>query len=120
VICVVEQSTDILPLERTGVFQGQYHALHGKISPLDNVGPEDLRIGALMERLAGGGVEEVILATGSDVEGEATAHYLSELVGVTHPEIAVTRLAQGLPAGGGLESADELTLMRAISGRRKV
>ena len=75
---------------------------------------------ALMERLAGGGVEEVILATGSDVEGEATAHYLSELVGVTHPEIAVTRLAQGLPAGGGLESADELTLMRAISGRRKV
>ena len=120
VICVVEQSTDILPLERTGVFQGQYHALHGKISPLDNVGPEDLRIGALMERLAVGGVEEVILATGSDVEGEATAHYLSELVGVTHPEIAVTRLAQGLPAGGGLESADELTLMRAISGRRKV
>ena len=119
-ICVVEQSTDILPLERTGAFHGLYHALHGRISPLDNVGPEDIRIGSLMERLATAGVEEVILATGSDVEGEATAHYLGDQIRRSHPGIVVSRLAQGLPAGGGLESADELTLMRALSGRRTV
>ncbi len=119
-ICVVEQTTDILPLERTGAFHGAYHVLHGRISPLDNIGPEDLRIGALVQRLAGGSVREVILATGSDVEGEATANYLSTLLSGGHPEVQVTRLAQGLPAGGGLESADELTLMRAISGRRSV
>jgi recombination protein RecR len=119
-ICVVEQTTDILPLERTGAFHGHYHVLHGRISPLDNIGPEELRIGALLQRFAGAGVREVILATGSDVEGEATANYLSTLLAGSHPEIQVTRLAQGLPAGGGLDSADELTLMRAISGRRNV
>lgn len=118
-LCVVEQSTDILPLERTGAFHGHYHVLHGRISPLDNVGPEDLRIGHLVQRMKEGDVREVILATGSDVEGEATANYLTTLLAGTHPETHVTRLAQGLPAGGGLDSADELTLLRAISGRRK-
>lgn len=119
-ICVVEQSTDILPLERTGAYHGNYHVLHGRISPLDNIGPEDLRIGQLSQRLEGGAVHELILATGSDVEGEATANYLSALVRNTHPGIRITRLAQGLPAGGGLDSADELTLFRALSGRRNM
>jgi recombination protein RecR len=119
-LCVVEQSTDILPLERTGAYHGHYHVLHGRISPLDNIGPEELRIGQLVQRLSGGTVREVILATGSDVEGEATANYLTSLLQGAHPEIHITRLAQGLPAGGGLDSADELTLFRALSGRRKV
>lgn len=119
-VCVVEQSTDILPLERTGVYHGQYHVLHGRISPLDNIGPEDLRIGELLNRLQHASVTEVILATGSDVEGEATSNYLATLLRGAHPGVHITRLAQGLPAGGGLESADELTLLRALSGRRNV
>ncbi len=119
-LCVVEQSTDILPLDRSGAYHGHYHVLHGRISPLDNIGPEELRIGELMGRLQGGGVKELILATGSDVEGEATANYLRSLLATTHPEVQLTRLAQGLPAGGGLDSADELTLFRALSGRRKM
>lgn len=118
-LCVVEQSTDILPLERTGAWPGHYHVLHGRISPLDNIGPEELRIGQLIQRLNGGAVREVVLATGSDVEGEATANYLTSLLTGTHPSVHITRLAQGLPAGGGLDSADELTLFRALSGRRK-
>ena len=118
-LCVVEQSTDILPLERTGAYHGHYHVLHGRISPLDNIGPEELRIGPLLQRVESGAVREVILATGSDVEGEATANYLTTLLHGISADIHVTRLAQGLPAGGGLESADELTLLRAISGRRK-
>jgi recombination protein RecR len=117
-LCVVEQSTDILPLERTGAYHGHYHALHGRISPLDNVGPDALRIGPLLRRVAQGSIREVILATGSDVEGEATAHYLSDALRRTQPTLVISRLAQGLPAGGGLESADELTLHRALSGRR--
>lgn len=119
-VCVVEQATDVLPLERTGAFRGQYHCLGGKISPLENVGPEDLRIDALFRRLAGGGFTEVILAVGSDVEGEATANYLAEMLRVRASGVSVTRLAQGLPAGGGLEHADELTLFRALSGRRSM
>lgn len=119
-LCVVEQSTDILPLERTGAYHGHYHVLHGRISPLDNIGPEELRIGQLIGRLHDGTVREVILATGSDVEGEATANYLISLLGGTRPDIHISRLAQGLPAGGGLDSADELTLFRALSGRRTV
>lgn len=115
-LCVVEQPTDILPLERSGAFRGHYHSLRGRISPLDNVGPEDLRIGALMDRLRNGDFTEVILALSSDVEGEATANYLAEIL-KEFPEIKVSRLAQGLPAGGGLDSADELTLMRALQGR---
>jgi recombination protein RecR len=115
VLCVVEQATDVLPLERSGAFKGRYHCLGGKLSPLDNVTPEDLRIGPLLKRIEQGTSTEVILALGSDVEGEATANYLASLLrGKCH----VTRIAQGLPAGGGLEHADALTLARALEGRR--
>ncbi len=117
-ICVVEQPTEILPLERTGGFRGLYHALGGRISPLDHVSPEDLRIDALIERIKVEAPTEIILALGSDVEGEATANYLAELLRAL--PVAVTRLAQGLPAGGGLEQADELTLSRALSGRTRL
>ena len=115
-LCVVEQPTDILPLERTGVFRGRYHALGGRLAPLDHVGPEDLTIERLLERVRDGHAREIILALGADVEGEATAQYLAGLLR-DFPEITVTRIAQGLPAGGGLESADELTLTRAMTGR---
>ena len=115
---MVEQATDVLPLERTGAFRGQYHCLGGKVSPLENVGPEDLRIDALLRRLGDGGFTEVILAVGSDVEGEATANYVAEMLSQRFEGVSVTRLAQGLPAGGGLEHADELTLFRALDGRR--
>jgi recombination protein RecR len=114
-ICVVEQATEILPLERTGAFRGLYHSLGGRIAPLDHVGPEDLRIAALLERIAADRPAEIILAVGADVEGEATASYLSGVL--RELAVKVTRLAQGLPAGGGLEHADELTLSRAMSGR---
>lgn len=115
-ICVVEQPTDILPLERSGAFRGHYHSLRGRISPLDGIGPEDLRIRELIGRIDRGAFTEIILALGSDVEGEATANYLGEIL-ASREGLVVTRLAQGLPAGGGLESADELTLMRAMQGR---
>jgi len=115
-LCIVEQPTDILPLERSGAFRGHYHSLRGRISPLDNVGPEDLRIGELVKRIEAGDFVEIILALSSDVEGEATCHYLAELLG-GYEGLRVSRLAQGLPAGGGLNSADELTLMRALQGR---
>ncbi len=118
-LCVVEQATDVLPLERSGAFRGRYHCLGGKLSPLDRVTPEDLRIPALLRRIeaAAPGIE-VILALGSDVEGEATANYLAELL--RGCGCRLTRIAQGLPAGGGLEHADELTLLRAMQGRRGV
>jgi len=115
-LCVVETATDILPLERTGVFRGRYHALGGKLSPLDGVGPENLRIGELLERLGRERPKEVILALGADVEGEATAHYLAEMIAPTG--VPVTRIAQGLPAGGGVEQADQVTLHRALAHRR--
>ncbi|MEX2579747.1 MAG: recombination mediator RecR [Verrucomicrobiales bacterium] len=118
-LCVVESPTDILPLERSGAYRGHYHSLRGRISPLDNIGPEDLRIGELVSRLRQGSFTEVILALNSDVEGEATSNYLAELL-ADFEAVAVSRLAQGLPAGGGLDSADELTLMRALQGRTGV
>ena len=117
VLCVVEQPTDILPLERTGAFRGLYHSLGGRISPLDHVGPEDLRINELLERVRKDAPTEVILALGADVEGEATANYLGGLL--KEMAVNVTRIAQGLPAGGGLDHADELTLSRALGGRVK-
>ncbi len=117
-ICVVEQPTEILPLERTGGFRGLYHALGGRISPLDHIGPEDLRIDALIERIKTDAPSEIILALGADVEGEATANYLASLL--RELPVAITRLAQGMPAGGGLEQADELTLSRALAGRTTV
>lgn len=115
-LCVVEQATDVIPLERSGAFSGYYHCLGGKLSPLDNVTPNDLRINQLLKRLESLEEVEVILALSSDVEGEATANYLSEVL--AEKNCSVTRIAQGMPAGGGLEHADELTLMRALQGRR--
>jgi recombination protein RecR len=115
-LCIVEQPTDILPLERSGAYRGHYQSLRGRISPLDDIGPEDLRIRELVDRLEAGSFDEVILALGSDVEGEATCHYLAELLS-SFGGLKVSRLAQGLPAGGGLNHADEVTLMRALQGR---
>lgn len=123
VVCVVEQPTDIVPLERTGAYHGLYHVLGGKLAPLDNIHPENLRIAELTRRLADRQIREVILAVGSDVEGEATAHYLADqLAPLSTPDhpLTITRLAQGLPAGGGLDHADDLTLHRALSGRRSL
>ncbi|MCX6873450.1 MAG: recombination mediator RecR [Verrucomicrobia bacterium] len=118
-LCVVEQATDVLPLERCGAFRGRYHCLGGKLSPLDRVAPEDLRIPALLRRIDAAPVAlEVILALGADVEGEATANYLAGLL--RGRKCRISRIAQGLPAGGGLEHADELTLLRAIQGRRGI
>jgi recombination protein RecR len=118
VICVVEQAADVLRLERSGAFAGLYHVLGGKLSPLDNVTPSDLRIDALVSRVRELHAEEVILALGADVEGEATANYLADVLRGSAAQI--TRLAQGMPAGGGLEHADEMTLHHALSGRRKM
>jgi recombination protein RecR len=117
-LCVVEQPTDILPLEKTSAFRGRYHSLGGRISPLDHVGPDDLRIKELIARVEHEKFSEVILALAADVEGEATTNYLVELL-KPFP-VNLTRIAHGLPAGGGLESADELTLYRALSGRTKL
>src|SRR4051812_16895539 len=117
-LCVVEQPTDILPLERTGAFKGRYHTLGGRISPLEHVGPENLRLDSLLRRVADEQPSELILALSADVEGEATASYIASLL--RESNVAMTRLAQGLPAGSGLEFADELTLSRALSGRRPV
>lgn len=115
-ICVVEEALDVLAIERSGEFSGLYHVLEGSISPIDGVGPDQLRVAELVERVRGGEVREVVVATDPDVEGEATAYFLSERLaplGVT-----VTRLAHGLPAGSDLQYADELTVARAFSGRR--
>ncbi|MEU4387010.1 recombination mediator RecR [Promicromonospora sp. NPDC023805] len=118
VICVVEEPKDVVAIERTREFRGRYHVLGGAINPIENVGPDDLRISELLSRLADGRVQEVILATDPNVEGEATATYLSRLMG--HMEITVSRLASGLPVGGDLEYADEVTLGRAFEGRRVI
>ncbi len=118
VLCVVEESKAVGAIERTREFRGRYHVLGGAISPMDGVGPDDLRIRELMARLADGSVEEVILATDPNLEGEATATYLARLV--TPLGLTVTRLASGLPVGGDLEFADEVTLGRAFEGRRRI
>ena len=117
-LCVVEQPTDILPLEKTSAFRGRYHSLGGRISPLDHIGPDDLRIKELLQRVETEKFSEIILALAADVEGEATTNYLVELL-KPFP-VMLTRIAHGLPAGGGLESADELTLYQALSGRTKL
>ena len=118
VICVVEQPVDVLSLERTHEFRGLYHVLGGAISPIDGIGPDDLRIRQLLTRLNDGTVTEVIIATDPNLEGEATATYLTRLL--VQPGLRVTRLASGLPVGGDLEYADEVTLGRAFEGRRLV
>ena len=117
-ICVVEHPRDVIAMERTGEFRGRYHVLHGAISPMDGVGPDDLRIKELLARLAAAPVDEVILATNPNVEGEATALYLARLIKPLG--IRVTRIARGLPEGGDLDYADELTLSRALEGRREL
>lgn len=118
VICVVEESKDIVAVERTREFRGRYHVLGGAISPIDGVGPDDLRIKELLTRLADGTVQELIIATDPNLEGEATATYLARLIGPMG--MAVSRLASGLPVGGDLEYADEVTLGRAFEGRRRI
>ena len=115
VICVVEQPVDVVSVERTGEYQGLYHVLGGALSPLDGVEPSDLRIDGLLARVAANGVSEVVLATNPTMTGEATAAYLADRLRDT---VRVTRLASGLPVGGDLEYADEVTLVRALSGRR--
>jgi len=116
VICVVEESKDVVAIERTREFRGRYHVLGGAISPIEGVGPDDLRVRELMARLADGTITELILATDPNLEGEATATYLARLV--KPMDLRVTRLASGLPVGGDLEYADEVTLGRAFEGRR--
>ena len=116
VICVVEEPKDVVAIERTGEFRGRYHVLGGAISPIEGIGPDDLRVRELMVRLQDGEVTELILATDPNLEGEATATYLARLV--KPMGLTVTRLASGLPVGGDLEYADEVTLGRAFSGRR--
>lgn len=117
-ICVVESPKDVIAMEKTKEFDGLYHVLHGAISPIDGIGPEDIRLRELIVRLQSAPVEEVILATNPTIEGEATAMYISKLLSPT--DILVTRLAHGIPVGGDIEFADEVTLAKALSGRRKL
>ena len=117
-ICVVEEPLDVLAIERTGQFNGVYHVLHGAISPVEGIGPDEIRVRELMNRMAGGVVHEVVLATNPSLEGEATAMYLARLIGDAGPK--VTRLATGLPIGGDVEYADEVTLRKALEWRREI
>jgi recombination protein RecR len=118
VICVVEEPLDILSIERIGAFQGKYHVLQGVINPIEGIGPEDLKIKPLLDRIQRGSVQEVILATDPTMEGDATAQYLHPRLKVLG--VYVTRLARGLPVGGDLEYADQNTLLRALSGRQEM
>ena len=118
VVCVVEQPVDILSIEKAGTFRGRFHVLGGKISPLNGIEPDDLRIADLEKRLAREPVSEIIVALGTDVEGDATSFYLGKRL--ARPGLRITRIAHGLPAGTGLEFADELTLSRALEGRREL
>ena len=117
-ICVVEEPTNIAAIEKTRHFNGVYHVLHGSLSPLHGVGPEHLRLGNLLRRLEGGQADEVILATNSTVDGEATATYLSQQIKPTG--VKVTRIATGIPAGSDIEYADEVTMLKAMEGRREI
>ena len=117
-ICVVEEPLDVLAIERTGQFNGVYHVLHGAISPVEGIGPDEIRVRELMNRMASGVVHEVVLATNPSLEGEATAMYLARLIGDAGPK--VTRLATGLPIGGDVEYADEVTLRKALEWRREI
>ena len=117
-VCVVEEALDVLALERTGGFQGKYHVLQGVLSPIEGIGPDDLKIKQLLARVSQGEVKEVILATNPSMEGDATALYLRQQL--EHLGVRVTRLARGLPMGGDLEYADQNTLLRALSGRQEM
>jgi len=118
ILCIVERAVDILSVEKSGSFRGKFHVLGGKISPLDGVDPEDLRISELEQRLQTEPVKEIIVALGTDVEGDATSFYLAKRF--QRPNLKISRIAYGLPAGSGLEFADELTLNRALEGRREM
>jgi recombination protein RecR len=117
-VCVVEEPLDVLALERTAGYQGRYHVLHGALSPIEGIGPEDLKIRELVERVRAGGVKELILATNPSMEGDYTAAYLRQQLQPTG--VRMTRLARGLPVGGDLEYADQSTLLRALSGRQEM
>jgi len=117
-VCVVEKAVDILSLEKSGTYRGKFHVLGGKISPLDGVEPDDLRIAELEQRLAGEPIQELIIALGTDVEGDATSYYLAKRL--ARSGLKISRIGFGLPAGSGLEFADELTLNRALEGRREM
>ena len=119
-ICVVEEPSDVISIERTHEFAGRYHVLGGALSPIDGIDPEDLKISELYERVGGSGVREVVLATNPTTTGEATALHIGAELRALAPEVSVTRLASGLPVGADLEYADELTLGRALAGRRSV
>ena len=118
IICVVEEPLDVLMLERTGIFNGRYHVLHGVLSPIEGIGPDDIRIRQLVERVKGGQIKEVILATNPSMEGDATALYIRQQLADSN--IRITRLARGLPVGSDLEYADQNTLLRALSGRQEM
>ncbi len=118
IVCVVEHVPDLVALERSGAYRGTYHVLHGKLSPIHGVGPEDLNFASLFARVAGGGVQELILALSNDVEGEATCHYLTEQLAATGRVVRITRIGFGLPSGGGVLYADSVTLKSALEGRR--
>jgi recombination protein RecR len=117
-LCVVEEPLDVLAIERSRAFNGRYHVLHGAISPVEGIGPEDLRVGELVARVAGGGFREIIMATNPTLEGESTALYLQRRL--ADHNVRLTRLARGLPVGGDLEYTDEITLGRAFEGRQDV
>jgi recombination protein RecR len=119
-ICVVEEPSDVISIERTHEFRGRYHVLGGALSPIDGVDPEDLKLAELYERVASGGVREVVIATNPTTTGEATALHIAGVLRGRAPDLTVTRLASGLPVGADLEYADELTLGRALAGRRAV
>ena len=119
-VCVVEQPSDVIPIERTNEWSGRYHVLGGALSPIDGVDPEDLRIAELVERVSGNGVREVVVATNATTTGEATALYLADALRERAPGVAVTRLASGLPVGADLEYADEITLGRALRARSEL
>lgn len=118
VICVVEEPLDVLALERTGGYKGLYHVLGGALSPIEGIGPDDLKIADLLDRVRAGGVQEIILATNPSMEGDATAMYLQQQLASLGPRLS--RLARGLPMGGDLEYADQSTLLRALAGRQEV
>ncbi len=120
VICVVEEPSDVISIERTHEFRGRYHVLGGALSPIDGVDPEDLKLAELYERVGAEGIREVVVATNPTTTGEATALHIADGLRSTAPQVAVTRLASGLPVGADLEYADELTLGRALAGRRAV
>lgn len=119
-VCVVEEPLDVIALERTGEFRGLYHVLHGAISPVDGIGPTDLRIDELVRRLATETISELILATNPSLEGDATAMYIERALRANGAQVRLTRLARGLPVGGDIEYADEVTLGRAMTGRSEI